>query len=150
MSSRMTALYRSNFEVYVTQNDYLSNLQLILRFAYSNLNPSKHDRWWQSSLWLFSPNFTSKVARRFGNTLLKRGRLMVKMNPFLLLLAARNILQLICDGLLSTKVFNCHTMDRAFVMYKKCLGHFKNSWDPIRNDFLTWEEARPKMSYKCF
>ena len=47
-------------------------------------------------------------GKKFWQHIAQAWKVMVKMNPFLLLLASRNILQLICDGLLSTKVFTCH------------------------------------------
>lgn len=35
---------------------------------------------------------------------------------------------------------------KAFVLFEKGLGQFKDIWDKTRKDFLYWEEARSKFS----
>lgn len=48
--------------------------------------------------------FSFKGGKKVWQHIAKAWKVMGKMNPFLLLLDSRNILQLICNGLLSTKV----------------------------------------------
>jgi hypothetical protein len=124
------------------------NLQIILRYRITLLHPSYHSRWGPSSLWLFSPNFSTKGGSKVWNHITQSWKVMASTVAYLSPSIANDILQLnLCWRTKYQVLYFGINISRACTLYTERLRYFKDIWDPGRYDvFLNLEVAKVKLS----
>lgn len=110
---------------------YKLNLQIILRYHITQLQPSPHVLWGWCSLWLFPPQFSTKGGSKSWHHITQLWKVMAKMVTYLPPPTPKVILQLNLwwreeyQGL-----YFGNMMSRAYTLNMNGLRYFKDIWDP--------------------
>ena len=125
----------------------ISNLQTVLRHCIKQLQPSTHGPWGPSTLWLFSPHFSTKGGTKVWHHITQSWKGMAKMVTHLIPTIPEDTLQL--NLWWRTKYQGIHSgilMCKAYTFYKSGLRNFTDIWDPWKYDFPARTGRMPKQS----
>lgn len=121
----------------------MSNLQIILQYRITKLQPSNHGPWGPSSLWLFTPNFSTKGRSRVWHHITQSWKRMANTVAYLSSSTAEDILQ---TNLWWRTKYQClHfdiTMSKAIIFYHKGLRYPKTFG--TLGDIISWIGTPPK------
>ena len=122
------------------------NLQIILRYRITLLHPSYHGPWGPSSLWVFSPNFSTKCGSKVWHHITQSWKVMASMVAYLPLSIANDILQL--NLWWRTKYQGLYfgiSMSRACTLYTERLRYFMIFGTP--GHMTSWIERLPTLNF---